>query len=402
MATQSKLNRINVSQVLRSIWLNKGISRIRIAEMLHMDKSTVTKIVSSLLELGIVQTMEEGSASPRGGRKPVPLSINISYGCILGIEIQTDIFNVVIINLQGEIISRYRDKIDFGEKELIDVFSEILTNIMPHTENLGLLGIVVGLCGIVNSEEGIIQKSNPLNIVDAYPFCHMAEERFSLPVFIENDANCCCWGELTSQKTQRPENMLYMLGQFREVETHHAYYSGIGIGFGIVINGKVYSGLEHSAGEFKSIFSKAPSISQFSLPDDQIENIQNKPEEFAALLRELTRNISLVINFFNLNHIVIGGEIECYKDMIEKMLTHEIQQNWSYPEQMTFSISSSNQGNQAVAYGAACMFLENLFSIPEMNNRPEKGIKRGIELLETIKEVQPAENEDSKFTFNPI
>ncbi|MBN2657367.1 MAG: ROK family protein [Spirochaetales bacterium] len=353
-----------------------------------MDKSTVTKIVSSLIDLGIVQALDEGTASPRGGRKPVPLCININYGSILGMEIQTETFNAVLINLQGEIIFSYKDKINFDEKELIDIVNEILQIIDPFIKSFNLLGIVVGLCGIINSEEGIVEKSNPMSISESYPFQNLAKAKISVPIYIENDANCCCWGELTTNKCNRPDNMLYMLGQFREVENHHNFYSGIGIGFGIVVNGKVYSGPEHSAGEFKSIFSDAPSISQFSLPDEKIENIQTKPEDLTDLFRELARNISLIINFFNINHIVIGGEIEQYKEEIEVLLTHEIRNNWSYPDQMSYSINCSNQGEQAVAYGAACMFLENLFSVPEMNNRPEKGIRKGIELLEAIEEAK--------------
>ena len=402
MATQNKLFKINTSQVLRCIWLNKGISRIQIAKVLQMDKSTVSKIVSSLLEIGIVTTMEENNSSPQGGRKPVPLKINISYGCILGVEIQTDAYTAVITDLNGGVIYHKSGKIDFKEKSLVEIFLNIKKEMFPHTEKFGLLGIVLGVSGIINSKNGIIIKSNPLHIDEDFSFFDDIQKKVDVPVFIENDANCCCWGELTHNRTKRPENMLFMLGEFRDVETKHTFYSGIAFGFGIVINGEVYSGPEFSAGEFKSIFSEAPSISQFSLPDEKIENIKEKPEELAVLFRELAKNISLVINFFNLNHIIIGGEIEQYQDMLELMLTQEIQRNWSYPAQMSFSITSSNQGNKAVAYGAACMFLENLFSIPEMNNTPENGIQKGIELLENIRDIQPSKNEDSQFSFVPI
>lgn len=402
MATQSKLFKINTSQVLRCIWLNEGISRIQIAKVLQMDKSTVSKIVSNLLLIGIIETMDEESSRSQGGRKPVPLRINMKYGCILGIELQTDSYTAVITDLNGGIISDRNDKIDFEKKSLIEIFLKITEEMIPLAEKHGLLGIVLGISGIINSAEGVILKSNPLNIDENFSFRKEIRKHIDIPVFIENDANCCCWGELTVNRTNRLGNMLFMLGEFREVESQHTFYSGIGFGFGIVINGKVYHGQEHSAGEFKSIFSDAPSISQFSLSDDKVENIQDKPEELAVLFRELARNISLVINFFNLNHIIIGGEIEQYEDMIRLMLTQEIQRNWSYPGQLNFTISSSKQGKNAVAYGAACMFLENLFGVPDMNNEPEKGINRGIELLETVRDIEPEESEESTFTYNPI
>ena len=54
--SQGKRSRIvNTSRVLREIWINKDISRIQIAANLHLDKSTISSIVSELLELGVVK-----------------------------------------------------------------------------------------------------------------------------------------------------------------------------------------------------------------------------------------------------------------------------------------------------------------------------------------------------------
>lgn len=379
MATQNELFKINISQVLRYIWSNDKISRVEIAKALQMDKSTVTKIVSYLLDIGIIKTLEEGDAKPSGGRKPVPLSINITYGCILGIEIQTDSYYTVVLDLHGEVISRRNEEINFDEKNLTEMFFYIVEISKTTTDKYGLLGVVVGISGLINSNAGIILKSNPLSIYSEFDFCGEIKKSFDIPVIIENDANCCCWGELTSLKTKRPDNMLFILGEFREVEIKHNFYSGIGFGFGIVINGKVYYGNEYSAGEFKSLYSRVPSISQFSLDDNIIENIQEKPEELMKLLRELCKNLSLIVNFFNIQDIVVGGAIEQYRDMIELMLSQEIQSNWSYPDQMKYCIRSSNENTHTVAYGAACMFLEQLFSIPEMNKMSKSNSIHWIE-----------------------
>ncbi len=385
MATQSELFKANISQVLRTIWLNKGISRIDISKELQMDKSTVTKIVTYLLEMGIINSIGEMDAKPSGGRKPVSLSITIDYGAILGIEIQTDTYVAVIVDLHGNVIFNQTERIDFEEMTIAEMFLDIVELLKPHYIDLGLLGIVVGISGIINSRDGVIVKSNPLNISESLDFKKEIADKISIPVVIENDANCCCWGELTSLKADRPTNMLFILGEFREVETKHSFYSGIGFGFGIVINGKVYYGTEFTAGEFKSLSSLSPSISQFSLPDKVIEHIQDKPEELMKLFRELSRNLSLIVNFFNLSDIVIGGAIEQYFTAIELMLSQEIQQNWLHPDQMSYKIRSSQQKQNTVAYGAACMFLERLFGIPEMNVTNGEGMLYGVDLLNSIK-----------------
>ena len=66
---------INVSRILRLIWQKNGISRIEIAAELGLDKSTVTKIVSALLGVGIVKEFAHGITGPQGGRKPIYLEI---------------------------------------------------------------------------------------------------------------------------------------------------------------------------------------------------------------------------------------------------------------------------------------------------------------------------------------
>ncbi|HKL86315.1 MAG TPA: MarR family winged helix-turn-helix transcriptional regulator, partial [Treponemataceae bacterium] len=56
MADSNRLHSINTSRILRTIWLNPGISRIKVAEMLDLDRSTVTKIMQVILDKGLVET----------------------------------------------------------------------------------------------------------------------------------------------------------------------------------------------------------------------------------------------------------------------------------------------------------------------------------------------------------
>ncbi|MDA3850948.1 MAG: ROK family transcriptional regulator [Spirochaetaceae bacterium] len=391
MATQNELFKRNISQVLRCIWLNKGISRIEISKNLQMDKSTVTKIVSLLLETGIVSELKEGSSKPVGGRKPVPLSINNDYGCVRGIEVQTDNYTAVIINLQGEEIYSVSHPISLNKNNLISIFLKIVKKLEPYTNKYGLLGIVLGLSGIMDSRRGVIIKSHPLYLYDRFNFCEEIEESISLPVFLENDANCGCWGELTSNRKNRPNNMLFILGDFRAIEVNKQSYPGIGFGFGLILNGEVHYGNHSTAGEFKSLFKKITNVNQFSFKDEVLRNIKDKPEELMILFRELARNLSLLISFLDIDEIVLGGEIESFFHSLKLILSQEIEANWSYDKQMEYNIKCSHQNNKTVAFGAGCMFLERLFGIPDMNNTNEENVVKGIELLEKIKDLQMTE-----------
>lgn len=64
-------NTANRIRVLRTIWLNEGISRIEIAELLGLDKSTITNIVSALQKKQIITEIAEGVSGPQGGVVPL-------------------------------------------------------------------------------------------------------------------------------------------------------------------------------------------------------------------------------------------------------------------------------------------------------------------------------------------
>lgn len=99
---QLKRNRLlNTSRVMREIWINKQISRIQIAKNLGLDKSTISSIVANLLNDGIIREHAEGEAGPQGGRKPVYLTLNRSYACVLGIEFRPESYTAVAVDLQG-------------------------------------------------------------------------------------------------------------------------------------------------------------------------------------------------------------------------------------------------------------------------------------------------------------
>jgi hypothetical protein len=65
-----KINRINITRVLQKIWFENGISRADLSRELGLVKSTVTNIVSQLLERRIVKTTSEGKSVTPIGRKP--------------------------------------------------------------------------------------------------------------------------------------------------------------------------------------------------------------------------------------------------------------------------------------------------------------------------------------------
>ncbi len=378
-----KISEINTTRVLQKIWFENGISRADLSRELGLVKSTVTHIVARLLERNIVKVTSEGKSVSPVGRKPSNLIINEEYGYILGLEIQTESFTAVAIDLHGRILLAHSEPVSMDGNNIVSCFLEVAHRLEGWQRRLGLplIGIGVGLSGIIDSRKGVILQSNPLNVTEPFEFTRRIAGHMDTPVLLENDANCCCWGELVFKKTDRYNNFLFVLGEFRRGETLSGRYWGPAIGLGFVLDGKVYAGQEHSAGEFQSILWEPGNEGQFSITDEEAKRIREDRAILEKFLRELCAHVALLVNTLNLTGVIFGGGLCAYEEQIREILVGEIQRNWSYPNPVNCSLEFSTLDEKVVAFGAAGMFLERLFSIPELIETPGGRRTSKVEVL---------------------
>lgn len=95
--------------------------------------------------------------------------------------------------------------------------------------------IGVGTPGSVNSEKGIIEYSNNLGFKNT-PMAKYISEELGKAVYVENDANAAAYGE-------------YVAGAAKGARNAVCITLGTGVGGGIVIDGKIYSGSNFAGGE---------------------------------------------------------------------------------------------------------------------------------------------------------
>ena len=390
MAFIKRTKIINRFRILREIWMNKEISRVDIARALGLDKSTVSNNVKELLRMGVIVEASEGSSGPQGGRKPVNIKLNKDFGCFLGIELRPESYTAVAVDLEGEIIYARSEKIVIAGERLTETFLEITTVLAADLQRrqIGLLGIGVGLSGVVNAREGSIKYSIPLGITEHCDFCAAVSSHFSVPVFIDNDANACVWGELTFHRIKDLRDFIFLLLEFRDLDPGSPnFWEKIGVGIGLVLNGSVHYGHDYSAGEFRSIARSESSQGQFNLSKEELRVVEEDEAVREKFLRELSAHVALFVNTFNLSHVILGGYFERYDRQITQIFEEEIRKNWPYPYENKNTIWLSSLGNQAVAYGAAGMVLNKLFSDLEIfeldsdlhrNFLPEKQFDRAL------------------------
>ena len=110
---------------------------------------------------------------------------------------------------------------------------ELLARNGLRREDLAAVG--VGVPGTANRENGHLEDANNLGFDDE-PFVSVLEERLGLPVRFGNDANAAAWGE-------------YQAGGGRE-DSFVMMTIGTGIGGGVILNGRLWDGVNGAAAEF--------------------------------------------------------------------------------------------------------------------------------------------------------
>jgi predicted NBD/HSP70 family sugar kinase len=358
---------INRARIMREIWTRRETTRVEIARELGLDKSTISHAVNDLIEQGIIIETSEGTSGPQGGRKPVFITLNKQYGCVLGVELRPESYTAVAVDLEGEVCLTATEKINTHHADLTDLLIKTLEHLEKVMKDKGieLLGIGVGISGVVNAQEGIVKYSAPLGIESDYHFNELVASHFSIPVYIDNDANACVWGELAFHRRKELSDFIFLLLEFRDFDPKEdTVCNRISVGMGLVINGIVHYGHQYSAGEFRSLFRKKDSVGQFSLNEDEHRRVLEDPEIFERFLAELSAHVGLIVNTFNLSHVILGGAFEQLGDHVIDVLESEIKKNWPYPYpyQVKQNIWYSSFGDRAVAYGAAGMVLNTLFS----------------------------------------
>ena len=100
--------------------------------------------------------------------------------------------------------------------------------------------IGIGVPGLVDTEKGIVYDVVNIPSWKEVPLRGLIQDRYGVPVLINNDANCFVLGEFYFGKGKGTDSMVGLT-------------IGTGLGSGIILNKKLYEGKHGGAGEFGMI-----------------------------------------------------------------------------------------------------------------------------------------------------
>jgi len=236
---------------------------------------------------------------------------------------------------------------------------KVLTEVIEELFDEHVLGIGIGIPGLVDREEGIV---NDVQNIPSWKEVHLKallEKHFDVPVYLDNDANCFALGESRFGKGKHENDFVGLT-------------LGTGMGGGIIKDGFLLPDAHCSSGEFGSIpyldstyedyCSGKFFMKKFGFKGEEMAEAAAQGDQFALrAFDEFGQHLGNAIKTIKLavdpRKVIIGGSVaqagEFFKNSMWKTLL-----DFPFPRAMRdFDVIFSDVKNIAVL-GAASLYLD--------------------------------------------
>lgn len=239
---QDDVRRQNQFSIMNMLRRHGPLSRTAMSTLTGLSASTVTVITNNLIERGVIKDQHNSNAgNNRRGRPQVLLAPNGNYATIAVIRLSYGRVNAALYDYAGDKLAQkeiFRSTGNLSADELTLFIAEIIKGLLEENgyghQHLTRIGINV---------EGIVDGSGRvLMLTPAIKHQHIRlaaamEATFDAPTEILNDCSAIAEGLSWRSMERYGKNFAVVL------------MSG-GVGVGLFLNGKMFSGPKSSAMEF--------------------------------------------------------------------------------------------------------------------------------------------------------
>ncbi len=384
------IRELNLSLALNRIRQAGAISRAALVRQTGLSASTISSLVTMLLDSGFVR--ESGHGQSSGGRRPILLQFDYQFRYVLGVDMGATHILAVLMNLQGRVAAsqhrRYRVVDD--PEGTIALIQQILQQLMAeanlHQENIIGLGITIPTPLAGEKLDRLTAVYMPLwQDVD---LTARIRQGLDVPIYLDNDANAGAIAEKWWGNGRAHANLAYIK-------------LGTGVGSGLIVNNEIYRGNGGTAGEIghttidptgpicrcgnqgcMESFVGSPAlinevrqrfsqthpdwVSSQELTLETIINAALSGDPIARSVIDTAGSflgiaIANLINLFNPGLIVLGGELVAVGDLLLNPVRTVVRRRAMPKAATEVTITTSSLGNDAVAIGAATLAMQNAF-----------------------------------------
>jgi len=378
-------------QILRAIYFNGPLSNSELSKNIHLSTPKINSLLVELIKDMLVEELGRGNSS--GGRRPIIYGLVKNGFYVAGITINIARTIISIFNSNNEVISgphffpiKMQSDITIFNRVNEMLEKVVVESNIPHDK---ILVAGIELPGLINLKQGINKTYFP----DIDNLFQELRKIFGIPVFFNHDAKVRTFAEQHFGLAKGKKNVLMLQADW-------------GLGLGIIINGKLYSGKSGYSGEFGHLpivdngvlcacgkqgcletMVSAFAISRMAkegiqkgnlsliteLVQNDLEKIDisvviqaaNQGDQFAISLFSkvgywLGRGIAYMIQIFNPELIIIGGQVAEASQFIMAPIQQAINTFCNRDISNNTEIKFSELGSKAGTVGVAAYALEKL------------------------------------------
>lgn len=381
-------------RIIKYLYVFGPKSNTDICRHLKISAPSSFPILNELINRNLIE--KRGLGESIGGRKPDLYGIKDDTLYVLGIEMGTfetkmSIFNAGNVNITG--VQSYHDVPLTKNLETIDKLYNYAIELIKNSgiDPVKLIALGISIPGLVDSRNGV--NHTFLNFGDK-SLKDILQEKFKLPVFIENDAKAAALAE-------------YRFGQAKGKRDVLSVFWDWGIGLGLILDGKLYRGTSGFAGEFSHIpmikdgflcqcgkqgcletIASGSALSRLALEgikfgktsishnlsdgySDKIEaksvlEAANKGDQYAVnILAEvgfnLGKGLAILIQLLNPELIILGGRIAEGGEHVTTPIQQSLNTFCMPQLKERSAVVISEMGKNVCLMGAVAIVMENIF-----------------------------------------
>jgi len=276
--------------------------------------------------------------------------------------------NIIGIDLGGTnisaglVIKNGLQQISSGKINAEGSAEEVLEELFAATDQLmngSVNAIGIGVPGLVDHESALVFDVINIPSWKKVPLQKWMEERYLLPVKINNDANCFALGE-------------YYFGKGRGCHSMVGLTIGTGLGSGLILDKKLYTGKNCGAGEFGMIdyldkyyeyYASGQYFKNLYQLDGEVvfKNALNGDNKAIKMYEEMGAHlgnaIKMILYALDVELIIFGGSVRHAYPFFSKMMWRQINTIAFQKSAKDLRIEISELKNSGVL-GAAALFYD--------------------------------------------
>jgi predicted NBD/HSP70 family sugar kinase len=334
-AVPALLRALNERKVLDAVRTAGPISRAEVARRTGISRPTVSLVLRSLLEDGLVRESAHDPDGPHYGA--VYYEADPEAAVVLGVDFGARAVRTALCDLGGEVRAREEIRSRGSVEERIGALAGSVRSLLRSAEVSGELleNAVVALPAVVSPVDGRVSAPD-LPGLEAADLREQLEQALGVPVTLENDVNLAAVAEQRRGVAQDVADFAFLL-------------VGAGLGAAVMLDWKLHRGHNGNAGELDAVRSGrsddvdpcAASLSQLAADLAAKEQTVLEPpfdlrELFAAaevgdamgvaVVEEAARRIALHVlplaATLDLPLVVLGGSVGANAALLEPVRRH--------------------------------------------------------------------------------